>query len=199
MTLQEKQALFASIEHSPIATLITDPNQPDNPAVAVNEAFCRLTGYSREEVLGRNCRFLAGPGTEPAGRQALRSAVEAGRPILQEVLNYRRDGTPFRNAVLIAPLFDDDGKLTFFVGSQLEVTDSQREDRHGRASALVQRLTRRQLEVLREMAQGYRNKQIAQRLAISEKTVKMHRAAMLNRLGTRTSADAVRIAVEAGL
>lgn len=186
-----------AICRSPIATVVTNPRAPDNPIVAVNAAFERLTGYAAREVIGRNCRFLAGP--EPdAGTPILREAIRECRPALATVRNYKRDGTPFLNAVMIAPLFDADGALRYFVGSQTEVTggggpaaDSSRQ--------LVAGLTPRQKQVLLAMTLGYRNKQIAAQLRLSEKTVKMHRKQMLLRLGAISSSEAVRIAVEAGL
>jgi hypothetical protein len=196
------ETLFASIEYTPVATIITNPRLPDNPIVAVNEPFLKLTGYSREEVMGRNCRFLAGPETEQRGSAILRQAIAEARPTLTELLNYRRDGTTFRNAVMIAPIFGASGKVLFFLGSQMDVTgdtEAPAVDRRRRASEQVDGLTRRQRQVLQEMTLGYRNKQIAIRLGISEKTVKMHRASLLTKLGAATSADAVRIAVESGL
>ena len=100
---------------------ITDPNQPDNPIVYVNEGFTRLTGYERDEVLGKNCRFLQGKDTDPAIRATLRQAVREARPCFVEVLNYRKDGSAFWNALSLAPIFED-GKLTHFVGVQTDVT-----------------------------------------------------------------------------
>ena len=198
----DEKALFASIEASPIATVVTNPRLPDNPLVAVNPAFCDLTGYPAAEILGRNCRFLAGPGTEPWQTQSVRDAIRLLRPSLTELLNYRKDGTPFRNALIIAPLFDDRGELAWFMGSQVAVgagAPGPLSLRRQRAVQLVNTLSERQREVLREMALGHRNKQIAWRLSLSEKTVKMHRGLALRKLGVSSSADAIRIAVEAGL
>lgn len=195
-------ALHASIHVSPIATVITNPRLPDNPLVAVNPAFCDLTGYPAAEILGRNCRFLAGSDTEPWQTQNIREAIRSLRPTLVEVLNYRKDDTPFRNALIIAPLFDDRGELAWFMGSQVAVgTDASGplSVRQQRAAQLVGTLSERQREVLKEMSLGHRNKQIAWRLSLSEKTVKMHRGLALQKLGVNTSADAIRIAVEAGL
>jgi PAS domain S-box-containing protein len=194
--------LLASIARTPMAMLITNARLPDNPIVAANEAFCALTGYPREEVIGRNCRFLAGPETDRACSRILGDAVKAGRPALTEIVNHRKDGTPFRNAVMIAPIFGPDGRVAYFIGSQVEVPAEATMDagiRRERARALTRKLTPRQTQVLKEMTLGYRNKQIAGRLGIDEKTVKMHRAAMIDRLDAPTSADAIRIAVEAGL
>ena len=195
------QQLFESIEQTPIATVVTDPKLPDNPIVAVNAAFCALTGYDRDEVLGRNCRFLAGEGTEAEAQQILREAIAAARPVLTELLNYRKDGSSFRNVVMIAPVLDEAGGVGFFLGSQMDVTgEPQRPtQRQAHSRTRVGALTRRQRQVLEHMIAGYRNKQIAAVLGIDEKTVKMHRAGLLTKLGAATSADAIRIGVEAGV
>lgn len=197
----EFEALLGSIHHTPVATVVTDPRRPDNPIVAANDAFCRLTGYSKKEILGRNCRFLAGPGTEAHARAELARSIAAGESVLVELTNYRKNGSAFRNAVMIAPVRDHAGSPTYFIGSQMDVSD--RLDLTGtrvrKAQALVSSLTSRQREVLELLIRGMRNKQIAGLLGIDEKTVKMHRARLLDRLGAPTSADAIRIGVEAGV
>lgn len=192
------EELFASIELSPIATIVTNPRIADNPIVAANAAFCTLTGYARDEVLGRNCRFLGGADTEAAERAALKSAVAALRPVLVELTNYRRDGSPFRNAVMVAPMLDEAGDAAWFIGSQMDVSGRQT-PRQVEAARLVDGLTPRQRQVLTHMVAGYRNKQIAGLLGIGEKTVKMHRKGLIANLGVATTADAIRIAVEAGI
>jgi len=200
MSLDE--AVASSIDASPIAMVVTDPRKPDNPIEYANDAFCALTGYSKEEIIGRNCRFLAGEETDQLVRAEIRSAVAEQRPVLVEVLNYRRDGSAFRNGVMIAPLFDADGKLEFFLGSQVDLgaaDDASLAARRARAAALVAELPERQHQVLEAMAKGTLNKQIAFDLGIAEKTVKMHRMLLLERLGGVTTAEAIRIAVEAGL
>ena len=111
------------IAASPIAAVISDPRQADNPIVECNAAFEALTGYRREEIVGRNCRFLSGPQTEPWLTQSIRDAVRERRPVLVEILNYKKGGVPFRNAVLVAPIFDAKGELEYFLGSQMEVAD----------------------------------------------------------------------------
>jgi PAS domain S-box-containing protein len=187
---------------SPIASVITNPRLPDNPIVAVNQPFLDLTGYARDEVLGRNCRFLAGPETERSLSAEMGQGIAERRPVLVEILNYKKDGTPFRNAVMVAPLFGEDGQLAFFLGSQIEIPDDDAaaaRDRRRRAADLVQRLSKRQWQVLKLAASGLLNKQIAAELGLSEKTVKMHRAILMERLETPTSAEMIRIAVEAGL
>ena len=120
--------------------------------------------------------------------------------MLTEILNYRRDGSAFRNGVMITPLFGDEGELEFFLGSQVDLGPSGGlRERRLKAVERVAALPQRQREVLERMARGMLNKQIAWDLKISEKTVKMHRAFLLERLGVATSAEAIRTAVEAGL
>lgn len=194
-------ALGRSIARSPIATVITDRRLPDNPIVVVNAAFCGLTGYSMEEVIGRNCRFLGGPRTDPGARKRLREAVARGQSALVELTNYRKDGTAFQNAVMVAPMKDASGGVRFYIGSQMDVTESAPLPslRRREVPRLIESLTPRQRQVLEYLVAGYRNKQMAGFLGIDEKTVKMHRARLLQKLGVPTSADAIRIGVEAGL
>jgi PAS domain S-box-containing protein len=198
----DRHPVLDSIRFSPIATVVSDPTQADNPLIAVNAAFCALTGYTEAEVIGRNCRFLRGPDTENGQTDKLRTAVYGQHSALAELINYRKDGSPFRNAIMIAPLFDDDGNLELFVGSQIEVLPEEGSIglvRQQQAAQIVDRLSPRQREILQQMARGFRTKQIAYRLSLSEKTVQMHRMLMFKKLSTSNAADAVRIAVEAGL
>lgn len=193
-------SLKTMIAASPIAAVISDPRLPDNPIVECNAAFSALTGYGPEEIVGRNCRFLAGPATEAELTETLRIAIRERRPALVEILNYRKDGTPFRNAVLVAPIFGPDGTLEYFLGSQIEIDEAGEAvgGRSARARAQIEALSPRQREVLKLMASGQLNKQIAFTLSLSERTIKMHRAALLRALGVETTADAIRLAVEAG-
>jgi PAS domain S-box-containing protein len=195
-------ALLDSIGLSPIASVISNPRRRDNPIEVANPAFCALTGYAEREIIGRNCRFLAGEATEPWITDRIRSGIAMKRPVLVDILNYRSDGSPFRNAVLVTPMFDDEGEIAWFLGSQVDLGEDASSlfvHRRERAVRQVKQLPGRQRQVLELMAKGLLNKQIAHLLKISEKTVKMHRTLLLERLGARTSADAIRIAVEAGL
>ncbi|MDJ0391216.1 histidine kinase famiy protein [Roseomonas sp. E05] len=113
---------FAAVEMTRMPMILTDPNQPGNPVVFANRAFLDLTGYREEEISGRNCRFLQGAQTDRAVVAELREAIAAQRPVSVELLNYKRDGTPFWNAVFIAPVHDRNGALLYFFASQLDVT-----------------------------------------------------------------------------
>src|SRR5579875_3604723 len=102
--------------------VIADARLDVCPIVHANDAFLRLTGYGRADVLGRNCRFLQGPGTDGAELERLRAALRDDEPYLGELLNYRRDGTPFWNALAITPLHDEDGVTSHYVATQTDVT-----------------------------------------------------------------------------
>ena len=118
-----------------MAICLTDPNQDDAPIVFANRAFRDLTGYPDEEILGRNCRFLQGRDTDPAAVARIRAALESEDVIVTELLNYRKDGTPFWNALHIGQIYDSAGALIYFFGSQWDVTNvhtARADERHAR-------------------------------------------------------------------
>jgi PAS domain S-box-containing protein len=198
----DQDRIIESVALSPIPMVLSNPRHHDNPLEIVNAAFCALTGYAEDEIVGRNCRFLGGEGTEEAAKEQLRAAIHDCHPVVTDILNYRGDGTPFRNGVMITPIYDSDGELAWFLGSQVDLGPGPSQALARRRSAAAERvsnLPQRQRQVLRAMARGLLNKQIAWELKISEKTVKMHRALLIERLGLVTSAEAIRIAIEAGL
>jgi PAS domain S-box-containing protein len=106
--------------------LITDPSQPDNPIIYSNPAFSRITGYQPEEILGRNCRFLQGSGTDPQTIAQMRTAIKHRQDVNVTLLNYRKDGQPFWNELKISPVFSNAGDLLYFVGIQTDVTERKR-------------------------------------------------------------------------
>ncbi|MDF0544174.1 LuxR C-terminal-related transcriptional regulator [Sphingobium sp. H39-3-25] len=191
-----REELIRSSRHSPLATIVTDA-RAGNAIIAVNKAFERLSGYLEIDMLGHNCRMLSGAATSPASRALLRQAIEVGRPAFVTLVNYRKDGQAFRNAVMVAPVYDEDGLLAFFIGTQLKVDGEQGDA--GTAKAKLADLTPRQLKVLEQMARGMRHAEIAKNLGLSIKTVKMHRGALVKRLGVQTSTEAIRIGIEGGL
>jgi phosphoserine phosphatase RsbU/P len=101
---------------------IADARLPDRPLTYANEGFERMTGYAVGEVLGRNCRFLQGPLTHADDVAAIRAALDAQRPCVVELLNYRKDGTTFWNRLSITPVRDASGEVTHFIGIQSDVT-----------------------------------------------------------------------------
>lgn len=114
---------FAAVEMTRMPMLITDPRQDDNPIVFANGAFSDLTGYKVDQVLGRNCRFLQGQGTDRATVTELRRAVDEQRAVAVDILNYKADGTPFWNALFFGPIFDREGRILFFFASQMDITE----------------------------------------------------------------------------
>jgi len=111
----------ASMRATRMPMVITDPRRADNPIIFVNDAFSRLTGYSREETLGKNCRFLQGPGTNADDVARLKRAIAERNSIELDLLNYKRDGSIFWNRLLVSPVFDGD-ELMYFFASQHDVT-----------------------------------------------------------------------------
>ncbi len=101
---------------------ISDALLPDNPIIYANSGFEKLTGYRIEDVLHKNCRFLQGPGTDPKKVDEIRKAVYEQRECTVELLNYRKDGTPFWNQLSITPVRDEYGKVTNYIGIQSDVT-----------------------------------------------------------------------------
>jgi PAS domain S-box-containing protein len=122
--LPDRSALaLVAVERTRMPMVVSDPQQPDNPIVLANRAFLDLTGYSADEVLGRNCRFLQGEGTSQAAIDEIRQALRDEREIDVEILNYRKDGSAFWNQLSLSPVFDDDGRLLYVFGSQIDVTE----------------------------------------------------------------------------
>lgn len=120
------EAFALSFEASPTPMVVTDPRLPDNPIVWVNGAFLTLTGYTRDEIYGRNPRLLQGPLSDPGTLSRMREAIATRQPIECELCNYRKDGTPFWNGMTISPVRDDAGRLIYFYSAQADMTDKQR-------------------------------------------------------------------------
>lgn len=106
-----------------MAICLTDPNQPDDPIVFANRAFRELTGYEEDEILGRNCRFLQGPESDPEEVAKIRQALDNEDVTVVELLNYRKNGETFWNALHIGPIYNSEGELLYFFGSQWDVSD----------------------------------------------------------------------------
>lgn len=140
-TSETDALLRAAFQHTRMAMIATDPRRPDNPIVFMNPAFERLTGYPEEEVVGRNCRFLQGPDTDRAEVNRIKEAIDDQRFGYNEVLNYRRDGTSFWNALHVSPVYNDDGELVYFFGSQWNV--SERVEGEQRLHTFVEELQHR--------------------------------------------------------
>ncbi|MGD2020316.1 MAG: PAS domain-containing protein [Thiohalocapsa sp.] len=102
---------------------LSDPDLPDNPIVFANAVFERMTGYSKDEIIGRNCRFLQGDDREQPSIAEIRAALAEERPVEVTLRNYRKDGTRFYNRLSIRPLLDPDGRVIYYLGVQYDVTE----------------------------------------------------------------------------
>ncbi|HEX8373033.1 MAG TPA: ATP-binding protein [Chthoniobacterales bacterium] len=123
LILRERSQQAAAIHHLKSGVVVGDPNLPDCPLVYGNPAFWKITGYLPEEMIGMNCRLLQGAKTDPNTVAEIREAMAARRTFYGEILNYRKDGTPFWHELTINPVFDDAGNLISFVGLQTDVTE----------------------------------------------------------------------------
>ncbi|MFC6716737.1 bacterio-opsin activator domain-containing protein [Natrialbaceae archaeon GCM10025810] len=111
-----------AINEAPVGVTLSDPNREDNPLVYINDAYQEITGYDFDDVVGRNCRFLQGPDSDEKAIAAMRAAIDEERPVTVELENYRKDGTKFWNEVTVAPVRNDRGEVTNYVGFQNDVT-----------------------------------------------------------------------------
>lgn len=139
-------AIFPVLERSGVPMIATNPRLPDNPIVFANEAFCQETGFSLEESVGRNCRFLQVPESNKDTVRQIRDAVREGRPISIKILNRRKDETRFWNHLFITPVHDENGNLLFFLSTQIDVTQSH----HAEEMQAALRASQRELDETNE-------------------------------------------------
>ncbi|MCP2679728.1 ATP-binding protein [Maricaulaceae bacterium NA33B04] len=138
--------LSAAIEVSSVSVTIADMMANDAPLSFANEAFLKTTGYSRDDIIGRNCRFLQGEDTDPEAVRAMHNAICAGESLKIDILNYRKDGTPFWNNLHLSPVYDARGVLSAYIGVQHDVTDER--------AAQEMETHRQRIEALGRMAGG---------------------------------------------
>ncbi|WP_436935712.1 PAS domain-containing protein [Halovenus marina] len=142
-TVADLELKERAMDEAPVGITITDPDREDNPMIYANSRFETLTGHS--DVIGENCRFLQGEETDPETRATIREAVDECRPVSVDILNYRKNGQKFWNRLDIAPVHDEEGTVTSFVGFQMEITE--------------RKIRERRLEVLkRVLSHNLRNK-----------------------------------------
>jgi len=120
--LQELSLFGTAVDNSIVGIAIADMRRPDCPLIYVNEAFTKITGYTRDLAIGFNCRFLQGPDTDPAEVRRIREALEQGKPYSGELINYRHDGSRFWNRLTLSPVGGGSGKPDFFVANQVDIT-----------------------------------------------------------------------------
>ena len=163
--------------------VISDPSLPDCPIVYASDDFLSLTGYSREEVLGRNCRFLQGEDTDSETVYAVRDAIERGTECTVRLLNYRKDGTPFWNMFSLAPVRGNDNTVQFFVGVQADVSDHGVEQNTKNTS---QRTAQKVSKFVNQLTGGKKEDEF-NGICVHELSWKPHRS---NRKAFRAAADA---------
>ncbi|MFW6359762.1 MAG: PAS domain-containing protein, partial [Chroococcales cyanobacterium] len=108
--------------------VISDMSQSEEPIIYCNPAFEKITGYPREETIGRNCRFLQGEETDPIAVDTIRQAISAGKECQVILINYRKDGTPFWNELTLSPVRDDTGQVTHYIGIQYDISDRKQKE-----------------------------------------------------------------------
>ncbi len=159
---------------APVGVTLSDPDEADNPMVLVNQRFEELTGYEEDEVIGRNCRLLQGPDTDPRARAELRRAIDEGRSTSVDIENYRKNGELFWNKVDLAPVRDDDGTITNWVGFQTDITE--------------RKIREQRLQVLnRVLRHNFRNKMTV---------IGGHAELLEEDLGSRPAVDTIQRAVD---
>jgi PAS domain S-box-containing protein len=143
-----------AIDDTPVGISIADPDREDNPLIYVNDAFVEMTGYPREEALGRNCRFLQGENTDLDKVARIREAIDAEEPVSVTLRNYRKDGTGFWNHLEIAPVRDDTGEVVNWIGFQQDVTErKQRQEQLGVLDRVLRHNLRNDINMIRGYAE----------------------------------------------
>ena len=122
--LEESKIYKDSIENSVVGVTICDMTKPDCPAIYVNDAFTKITGYSKKYAIGKNCRYLQGPKTDPEEIKKIREAIKAQRPYSGKFINYRSDGSTFLNQLTLIPIKNEMGsKVIFYLANQIEILE----------------------------------------------------------------------------
>ncbi len=138
--LLEDDKSFEGFSRAQVSMVVTNPHLEDNPIVYVNQAFTRITGYARSASIGRNCRFLQGEGTSKRDVDRLRMGIEAQQASTVDLLNFRANGEPFTNRLIVAPINDENGEVAYFIGIQKEL-------KNGDTSARADKINDQLIEV----------------------------------------------------
>lgn len=116
------RALISAINHSTEPMVLSDPYAPDHPIMTANGAFATMTGYPLDQVVGRNCRFLQGPETDPATTRRIAATIRIQQSCIEWVVNHRANGRAFWNLLFLFPVHDREGRLLHYFGNQLDIT-----------------------------------------------------------------------------
>lgn len=228
-TMEDQWKLLSlAIDASNNCICITDPKQKGNPIIYVNKGFEKLTGYSREEVVGNNCRFLQADDTSQEGVTVLRQAIERGENCQVILRNYSKDGQIFWNELHLSPIYNQEGEVLYFMGVQNDISKRiQHEQNLQKAientfsdpswfttsimdnlvkvrgghinTGSIDELTDRERETLRLVAKGLRNNDIAERLGLSVHTVRNYLSNVYDKLNVHSRTDAAIWARKRGL
>ena len=228
-TMEDQWRLMSvAIDASNNCICITDPRQNDNPIIYVNKGFEKLTGYDREDCVGKNCRFLQGEDQAQEGVDQLRQAIKNGEDTGVILRNYKKDGSLFWNELYLSPIYSQAGELIYFMGVQNDITGRvQHEQNLQRAiertfsdpswftssimdnlvqlrgervnTVSIRELTDRERETLKHVAQGLRNQEIASRMGLSVHTVRNYLANVYEKLDINSRTDAAIWARKRGL
>jgi len=188
-----------ALESARSAILITDARGPDRPIVYMNPAFEHLTGYTEQEVLGRDCRFLQNDDTDQTAVHDIRKALEENRPIRSVLRNYRKDGSLFFNEIFINPIRDNAGEVSHFVGCQNGIEYPEAASLRDDAKNRYHELSTREREVFECVVRGYANKEIARIMDLSPRTVEKYRLRMLEKMQTKNLSLLIRYALAQGM
>jgi PAS domain S-box-containing protein len=124
--LDRKELSAFAFQRTRMPMVVSDARQEDYPIVLANDAFLNLTGYTAEDLLGKNCRILQGEATSQTAVAQIRAAIARQRDLTIEILNYKKDGTPFWNQLHLSAIHDERGELAYYFASQIDVTDYRR-------------------------------------------------------------------------
>lgn len=136
----------AAIERANDGIVLSDPSLPDYPVVYVSPGFLKLTGYAKEDILGRNCRILQGPDTDPKTLEKIREALKNQRPFIGDIVNYTKTGQAWINRLRLEPIFDENGKLLRYLGVQSNVTEQRKLEEERNKALEKERISRIEVE-----------------------------------------------------
>ena len=188
-----------ALESLRIAIVVTSATDAEHPIIYVNPAFETLTGYAREDALGRNCRFLQGSDLDQPVHRVIRAALSKKCAVRGILRNYHKDGSLFYNELFIDPILGADGTVTHFVGCQNKIAEPEKAHILRNGYTGFDRLTEREREVFPLIVNGHTNKSIARELKISPRTSEKHRIAILKKFEAPDLTVLVRYAIALGV
>lgn len=188
-----------ALERVNSAIVISDATTPDCPVIYANPAFESMTGYSADEVVGRNCRFLQGRDRDQAARSIIREALADGRPIRAVLRNYKKNEQLFYNELFLDVIRDKRGRVTHFVGCQNKIDNPNEALLRQNALLGFEQLTPDEREAFRLMTSGYTNEMLAEAMGISEDSAQRRWTRVFGKFGINDITLLVRFAIALGI